>query len=56
MTRPVVRIALANVRYPATPKQSRRFLTGQRHGLVLATRNVKDTASTGVKTLNPFAG
>ena len=30
--------------------------TARVHGLVLATRNVKDTASTGVKTLNPFAG
>ena len=28
--------------------------TARVHGLVLATRNVKDVASTGVKTLNPF--
>lgn len=29
--------------------------TAKVHGLVLATRNVKDVASTGVKTVNPFA-
>lgn len=28
--------------------------TAKVHGLVLATRNVKDVASTGVRTLNPF--
>ena len=28
--------------------------TAKVHGLVLATRNVKDVASTGVTTLNPF--
>ncbi len=29
--------------------------TAKVHGLVLATRNVKDVAATGVRTLNPFA-
>lgn len=29
--------------------------TAKVHGLVLATRNVKDVASTGVRTVNPFA-
>jgi predicted nucleic acid-binding protein len=29
--------------------------TAKIHGLVLATRNVKDVASTGVRTVNPFA-
>ena len=28
--------------------------TAKVHGLVLATRNVKDVGSTGVRTLNPF--
>jgi len=28
--------------------------TAKVHGLVLATRNVKDVASTGVRTVNPF--
>ena len=28
--------------------------TAKVHGLVVATRNVKDVASTGVKTVNPF--
>jgi predicted nucleic acid-binding protein len=28
--------------------------TAKVHGLVLATRNVKDVASTGVTTVNPF--
>ncbi|MDL2716130.1 MAG: type II toxin-antitoxin system VapC family toxin [Acidobacteriota bacterium] len=30
--------------------------TAKVHGLVLATRNVKDVASTGVSTVNPFVG
>lgn len=30
--------------------------TAKVHGLVLATRNVRDVAATGVKTVNPFAG
>jgi toxin FitB len=29
--------------------------TAKVHGFVLATRNVRDVASTGVRTLNPFA-
>jgi predicted nucleic acid-binding protein len=29
--------------------------TAQRHGLTVVTRNTKDFAKTGVKTLNPFA-
>lgn len=44
-----------NVPDPLPVVDSLMAATAKVHGLVLATRNVKDVASTGVKTVNPFA-
>jgi predicted nucleic acid-binding protein len=43
-----------NVPNPLPAVDSLLAATAKVHGLVLATRNVKDVASTGVRTLNPF--
>ena len=45
-----------NVPDPLPAVDSLMAATAKVHGLVLVTRNVKDVARTGVKTLNPFAG
>lgn len=45
-----------NVPNPLSAVDSLMAATAKVHGLVLVTRNVKDVAATGVKTVNPFAG
>ncbi len=44
-----------NVPNPRPAVDSLLAATAKVHGLVLVTRNVKDVASTGIRTLNPFA-
>ena len=43
-----------NVPNPLPAVDSLMAATAKVHGLVLVTRNVKDVAATGVRTLNPF--
>ncbi len=43
-----------NVQDPLPVLDALMAATAKVHGLVLATRNVKDVATTGVRTLNPF--
>ena len=40
------------IKFPAVDSQI--AATAKRHSLVIATRNVKDFANTGIKTVNPF--